>query len=273
MAGISNRKAIPSDLEAKLLVESRNTCNLCWRSREVQIHHIFAVELGGDNSEENLIVVCLNCHSEAHTKKEMARNLKPQTLRLYKETWLDLLRRYPLAPLTLLEEENDVKTILEILRQGHRRALYFPFSLELPESMFRSLDDFRTFLQSIGFKLIKNDQAREHARLLYKALVEASFLEPRGPRDNYCMQELGRDGLSLLELRRKRACFHLNELGRLVGLKEDMVAENEFDRMAFEIPASRVRSKTCFGHHDDTRPECRVCEFHEDCVQASLQAM
>ena len=44
---MTKRKKIPGALEAKLLVESRNTCNICWRSKEVEIHHIVPVELGG----------------------------------------------------------------------------------------------------------------------------------------------------------------------------------------------------------------------------------
>lgn len=270
MAKNFKRIRIPPELEAKLLVESRNTCNLCWKSREVQIHHIDPVEEGGDNSEENLIVVCLNCHSEAHTAKHMARNLKSQTLRLYKETWLDLLRRYPFGPPSSEADENDIKTIRQILQQGYRRALYFPFEHEMAPSMFHSLNEFQVFLQSVGFKLITNDQAREHARLLYKDLVEISFFEPMGPRDYYCIHELGRDRLALLDLRRKTACFHLNELAKLAGVKEEMFAEDEFRRMGFDLPRGRIGAKQCFGHFDGSSENCSSCDFKQECIEASL---
>ncbi len=267
----NTRTPIPGDTEAKLLVESRNTCNLCWRSCEVQIHHIMPIEFGGDNAEENLIVVCLNCHSEAHTKKDLARNLKPQTLRLYKETWLDLLRRYPLLKTAVPQEEGDIKTLEEVLKQGHRRALYFPFDLEMPDSMFRSLDALRAFLQSVGFKLIKDDLAREHARLLYKALVELSFFEPYPPREYYCLHGMmGRDALSLMELKRRTACFHLNELARIAGAPEDIFAEDEFKSMGFEMPPVRHGARRCFGHFDEASRECLQCEFKEPCLEAGL---
>ncbi len=120
---MAKRKKISGSLEAKLLVESHCTCNVCWHSKEVEIHHIVPVELGGENTEANLIVVCLNCHSAVHTKKDMARNLKPKTLLLYKETWLDLLKRYPSFPSQITDKENDTKTIRSIFAQGHRRAM------------------------------------------------------------------------------------------------------------------------------------------------------
>lgn len=271
MSAKNTRKPIPADLEAKLLVESRDTCNICWKNREVQIHHIIPVELGGDNADENLIVVCLNCHSEVHTKRELARNLKPQTLRLYKETWLDLLRRYPFLRTAVPQEEGDIKTLQEILKQGHRRALYFPFDLEMPDSMFQSLDAFRIFLQSIGFKLIKNDVAREHARLLYKALIEISFLKPYPPSEYYCLHGMmGRDALSLLELKRRTACFHLNELAKLTGLSEGIFADDEFKAMSFDLPSIRHNAGRCFGDINEGADECLRCEFKQECLEANL---
>jgi hypothetical protein len=265
MAGHPSRKPIPAELEAKLLVESRYTCNICWKSQEVQIHHIDPVEEGGDNSEENLIVLCLNCHSKTHTTREMARNVRPHHLRLFKETWLECVRRDPLA--TNVTDNNDVDTIYKILRQGHRRALYFPFDVEMASSMFRSLDDFRVFIQSIGFKLIKNDEAREQVVLLYKALVEIAYFEPIRPRD-YCLFELGEDILQLLELRRKTACFHLNGLATLVGLKGDFLAEDEFKHIGFDLGRGRPGAKRCFGHFDNDSESCHSCEFKRECVQA-----
>ncbi len=175
---VAKRKKIPDSQESKLLVESRNTCNICWQSKEVEIHHIVPVKLGGDNSEGNLIAACRNCHSVAHTKKEMARNLKPETLLLYKESWLDLLRRYSTLPSAIGEKENDLQTIRDILKQGHRRALFFPFHQETPGDMFPSIGAFRIFIQKSGYKLIQNAEAREHIASMYKALLELPSIFP-----------------------------------------------------------------------------------------------
>ena len=85
---MSKRQPYSKELEAKLLVESRHTCNICRKSKEVQIHHID--NDCSNSSEDNLIVVCLNCHSTTHTTKKLAKNYSPETLRLYKKEWTDL---------------------------------------------------------------------------------------------------------------------------------------------------------------------------------------
>ncbi len=265
-----SRKRIPEAIESKLLVESRNTCCICWRSREVQIHHIIPVALGGDNSESNLMVACLNCHSEAHTQKEMAKNLKPRTLRLYKETWLDLVRRHPLVEQSLAEQENDVNTIQEILRQGHRRSLFFPFRHQSPRDMFRSMNSFRLFLQKSGYKLVKNSEAREHCVQLYTSLIEILTFNPGTDRDRGCMHgTFGREAIALLDMKRKKACFHLNELGKLAGYGEEIIAENEFDAMKVEVFRGWHDRKRCFGCFTAENRECEVCEFRSECVELS----
>jgi hypothetical protein len=272
MAKKSSRKRspIPEELEAKLLVESRNTCNICWKSKEVQIHHIIPVEFGGDNSEDNLIVVCLNCHSDVHTQRDMARNLKPRTIRLYKETWLDLLARYPLVPANLADEQNDLRTIREILQQGHRRGLYFPFHLETPQAMFHSLDEFRLYLQRCGYKLLVDTGAREHAGELYKALLEISFFDPGSRDSGFCMHGMfGREDLALLELKCKKARFHVNELSKLAGYKEEIISDDEFNRMRLDVYRGRDHSKHCFAHFTPDNPECAACEFRGECIELS----
>jgi hypothetical protein len=267
---MTKKKSIPEDLAAKLLVESRKTCNICWKSKEVQIHHITPIESGGNNSEDNLIVLCLNCHSAVHTKRLISRNVHPTTLRLYKETWLDLISRYPLLPHNIIDQENDLDTIREILKQGHRRALYFPFHLEIAVDMFRSFDDFRLFLQKVGYKLLKNDRARDHATQLYKALVEISFLAPKSPGDFPCLHGmLGQEGLALLELKRKMVCFHLNEMARLAGFPEDLVSDDEFTRMHLDTPRRSSYQPRCFSSFSDTRPECQRCEYRAECIEAT----
>jgi hypothetical protein len=155
-------------------------------------------------------------------------------------------------------------------KPGLRYSLYFPFDRETPDTMFRSFDDFRVFLQSVGFKLIRNEHAREHATLLYKTLVEISFLEPYPSRGYYCLFELGRDSLSLLELKRKTACYHLNELARLAGYDEGLFSDDEFKSMGFDLAASRPGARRCYGHFAEGSDECSQCQFAKSCLEASI---
>jgi hypothetical protein len=51
--------------------------------------------LDGDSSHNditNLVVLCKDCHSEAHTTHAFARNLTPLLLRKYNESWRDIVR-------------------------------------------------------------------------------------------------------------------------------------------------------------------------------------
>jgi len=78
---------IPEILETKLLCDSMHLCNVC-RREGVIIHHIVAVEQGGKTEENNLIVLCLDHHRQAHSRQALAKNLKPEHLREYKQRHL-----------------------------------------------------------------------------------------------------------------------------------------------------------------------------------------
>ena len=270
-----NREKIPEDLVARLMVESRSVCNLCWQRKAEHVHHIAPVAEGGDNSEENLILLCTPCHQDVHTTRRMARNITPTTLRLYKETWLDLVRRYPLLPHDITQKENDIEIIQGILRQGDRRALYFPINVEVGHQMFESLDDLRVYIQSSGYRMLHDDAAKDHIRQVYKALVELELIDPGGGEDAYCLYgALGRNRIEYLEIRRKTLRFHLNELAKMVGYGE-MFSEDEFERMGLDImpPRRLENAPPCFQRYSpaDAR-RCRTCEFGEDCKGASATA-
>lgn len=81
---MASRKSLPSNLRNKLLLEANHACTICGRS-PVRIHHI-----DGDssrNTEDNLIVLCLNHHDEAERSKSLeglSANLSTEALREYK---------------------------------------------------------------------------------------------------------------------------------------------------------------------------------------------
>ncbi len=81
--GKKKRKSIPKDIESVLLAESNHTCNLCGDSDQVQIAHID--EDPSNNLRDNLIVLCLNCHSKIHQKGNMAKNYTPEELKLIRQ--------------------------------------------------------------------------------------------------------------------------------------------------------------------------------------------
>ena len=74
-----NRKSIPKEIRRKLLVFSRHECCIC-NDRIVRnhIHHINSDP--SDNREDNLILLCPNCHTQADN-----RFFEKKELLLYKE--------------------------------------------------------------------------------------------------------------------------------------------------------------------------------------------
>lgn len=263
------RKKIQSELEAKLLVESRNTCNLCWEKKDIQIHHIRPIEQGGDNSEDNLIILCLDCHSKVHTKRNLARSYTEETLRLYKEKWIELVKKYPFSK-DFVSKENDITIIEKILRVGDRRALYFPIHYEVPISMCDSIRSFRIEIQKSGYRLIKNDTAIDSIKQIYKSLVEIEYLFPtnRNSIHSCLLDVLGREGSELLELKRQKIIYHLNQLSKLIGHGE-IFNKDEFSNFGFNLKSKNKKRLDCFGNYNPNSPKCDECEYKEECILAS----
>ena len=70
---IHSNKDLQNLLEAssrtvsKILYRLKVPCSLCgWNKATCDIHHIISKKAGGNNSNENLIIICPNCHREIH---------------------------------------------------------------------------------------------------------------------------------------------------------------------------------------------------------------
>jgi len=67
------------------------TCCVCRDStRKCEIHHID--DNPSNNAWENLALICKDHHSEAHSTLAFARNLTPELIRLYNESWRAVIR-------------------------------------------------------------------------------------------------------------------------------------------------------------------------------------
>jgi 5-methylcytosine-specific restriction endonuclease McrA len=70
------RIAISDTLAAEVMFASDRTCCVCRTEKQkVQIHHID--EDPANNSFDNLAVICLHCHSDAHSTGAFVRNVTP----------------------------------------------------------------------------------------------------------------------------------------------------------------------------------------------------
>lgn len=84
----SKRPPIPTKTLIQLFVKSRWTCCVCRdRSLSIIAHHIKPWSDSHDHSENNLAVLCLTHHGEAHTKHELGLNLTAERIRQMKNKW------------------------------------------------------------------------------------------------------------------------------------------------------------------------------------------
>lgn len=92
--------AFSSDVAERLLVACHRHCCLChkWAGSRMEIHHIIPRSEGGDDSEENGIPLCFDCHAEVHSynpKQPMGRRIRPSELRKHKRQWFAIVTRSP----------------------------------------------------------------------------------------------------------------------------------------------------------------------------------
>jgi 5-methylcytosine-specific restriction endonuclease McrA len=99
------RPPIPNDTLSKLLFDNRFQCCVC-RDPDLPIivHHIVEWARSRSHAPENLAVLCLKHHSDAHSKKELAQNLDHKTLTKIKDAWEAEVKKF------------DSESILEAMR-------------------------------------------------------------------------------------------------------------------------------------------------------------
>lgn len=106
-----NRVPIPDALAAEVMFASDRTCCVCRNpARKTEIHHIDSDP--SNNAFNNLAVVCKDCQSDAHTIHSFARNLTPQAVLLYNESWRQLVS-------TRLKVGEDTDKLKLALRAAH----------------------------------------------------------------------------------------------------------------------------------------------------------
>lgn len=84
----SKRPPVPEDVVARLMHECRRICCVCReKGKSLVLHHTREWAQSHSHDEELLVVICGDCHGEAHTKRELGRNLTPEELLRHKALW------------------------------------------------------------------------------------------------------------------------------------------------------------------------------------------
>jgi hypothetical protein len=81
-----NRVAIPDEIAAAVLFRANRTCSVCREKKPVQIHHID--ENPEHYTEENLAVLCFDCHRDTQIRGGFDRKLDSAQIRRYRKDWL-----------------------------------------------------------------------------------------------------------------------------------------------------------------------------------------
>lgn len=122
---MAERVEIPRDLADAVLFASDRQCCVCRDGNtRVQIHHID--ENPGNNAFENLAVICLDHHSEVHSREAFVRNLSPGLVRQYNDSWRALVRLRVNAafdPAGMIEYTSEV--LLEFSLNCHAWKIHY----------------------------------------------------------------------------------------------------------------------------------------------------
>jgi len=92
MARRKIRREIPASLAAGMLFLSDRTCCVCrTRGKPVQIHHVD--DNPSNNSQNNLAVLCLDCHRDTQIRGGFDRKLDCDQVILYRDDWHRIVAR------------------------------------------------------------------------------------------------------------------------------------------------------------------------------------
>jgi len=144
----------------KLLGLCHRRCCVCHRfcGIKIEIHHIQPSEAGGDDSIENAIPLCFECHAEVqlyNDKHPRGRKFRPEELLQHKEQWLKICsespgalvmpqRPYDVGPVQALIDElvfnNEIAQITDADNIG-TLFLVAQFERSIAEGLFSLLPD------------------------------------------------------------------------------------------------------------------------------------
>ncbi|WP_163576437.1 HNH endonuclease signature motif containing protein [Halomonas faecis] len=102
------RPPIPEETLLRVLYRSRRTCCVCRDPKKsVVVHHIDEWASSRNHSESNLIVLCLDHHDLAHTRKELSQGLSRSELITSKENWETDVTKLDAKAILALKNSRD----------------------------------------------------------------------------------------------------------------------------------------------------------------------
>ena len=118
--------AIPQQRVDEIMAKCGRHCCICRRFEplHLQVNHIIPLSEGGTDDADNLIPVCLTCHSDVHTQTTLTRRFSVEELKQDREMTFQLVRegRLPSAPSNEDVIEAALAKVLAVLAMAPRAA-------------------------------------------------------------------------------------------------------------------------------------------------------
>lgn len=134
--------SIPEDLVAKMMVKCARRCCICRRFRptKLQVHHIVERNQGGGNDEDNLIVTCMSCHTDVHSKVPFARRFSVEELKGHRDALVRMVEQGVLPA----DDTDDTDIVM--------RAIHQPATVEPRAETGLSAEAVEILLQAVNTK-------------------------------------------------------------------------------------------------------------------------
>src|SRR5262249_10230385 len=107
---------IDPTLVDRMMVLTARHCCVCRRFRPIklQVHHIIERSNGGTDHEDNLIVICLPCHTDVHSRVPFARRFTPSELKMHRDAVVRMVAEGKLIAASA--EDEPVVTLRAVKR-------------------------------------------------------------------------------------------------------------------------------------------------------------
>lgn len=174
----------PHDIAERALLDSGRHCCLCHKfcGFKIELHHIKQPKDGGDDSYENCIPLCFDCHAEVKAydpKHPKGRKLTESELRGHRDRWYEEVSERGGILISPAHSELDKKLFLEIRSvlpsAGSISFIrHHDYGNRFPSDQHADLDRFLKYCESPEFEFIDVDLEGIRAKL---AEHIAKFLE------------------------------------------------------------------------------------------------